>query len=151
MKRITKIKENESLALGKKLRVAAYCRVSTDSDEQMVSLETQKNHYESYIKGNPEWEFAGLYFDEGISGTKKAKRTALLQMMKDCEQGKIDYIITKSISRFARNTTDCLEMVRNLIDLGIFIYFEKEYIQSRLYLAQPLNIACFLLITYHIL
>ena len=130
MKRITKIKENESLVLGKKLRVAAYCRVSTDSDEQMVSLETQKNHYESYIKGNPEWEFAGLYFDEGISGTKKAKRTALLQMMKDCEQGRIDYIITKSISRFARNTTDCLEMVRKLIDLGIFIYFEKENLNT---------------------
>lgn len=130
MKRITKIKENESLALGKKLHVAAYCRVSTDSDGQMVSLEAQKNHYESYIKGNPEWEFAGLYFDEGISGTKKAKRAALLQMMKDCEQGKIDYIITKSISRFARNTTDCLEMVRKLTDLGIFIYFEKENLNT---------------------
>lgn len=130
MKRITKIKENESLAIGKKLRVAAYCRVSTDSDEQMVSLEAQKNHYESYIKANPEWEFAGLYLDEGISGTKKAKRTALLQMMKDCEQGRIDYIITKSISRFARNTTDCLEMVRKLIDLGIFIYFEKENLNT---------------------
>lgn len=130
MKRITKIKENESLALGKKLRVAAYCRVSTDSDEQMVSMEAQKNHYVSYIKSNPEWEFAGLYFDEGISGTKKAKRAALLQMIKDCEQGKIDYIITKSISRFARNTTDCLEMVRKLTDLGIFIYFEKENLNT---------------------
>lgn len=130
MKRITKIKENESLALSKKLRVAAYCRVSTGSDEQLVSLEAQKNHYESYIKSNPEWELAGLYFDEGISGTKKAKRMALLQMMKDCEQGRIDYIITKSISRFARNTTDCLEMVRKLMDLGIFIYFEKENLNT---------------------
>jgi len=130
MKRITKIKENDSLGLGKKLRVAIYCRVSTDSDEQLVSLEAQKNHYESYIKANSEWEFAGLYFDEGISGTKKAKRVALLQMMKDCEQGKIDFIITKSISRFARNTTDCLEMVRKLIDLGIFVFFEKENLNT---------------------
>lgn len=130
MKRITKIKENDSLRPSKKLRVAAYCRVSTDSDEQLVSLEAQKNHYESYIKENPEWEFAGLYFDEGISGTKKAKRVALLQMMKDCEQGKIDFIITKSISRFARNTTDCLEMVRKLIDLGIFVFFEKENLNT---------------------
>lgn len=130
MKRITKIKENDKLALDKKLRVAAYCRVSTDSDEQLVSLAAQKNHYEPYIKDNPEWEFAGLYFDEGISGTKKAKRVALLQMMKDCEQGKIDFIITKSISRFARNTTDCLEMVRKLIDLGIFIFFEKENLNT---------------------
>lgn len=130
MKHITKIKENESLAPGKKVRVAAYCRVSTGSDEQLISLEAQKNHYETYIKSNPEWEFTGLYFDEGISGTKKAKRTALLQMMKDCERGKIDYIITKSISRFARNTTDCLEMVRKLIDLGIFIYFEKENLNT---------------------
>lgn len=130
MKWITKITENKNLAFSKKLRVAAYCRVSTNSDEQLVSLEAQKNHYESYIKSNPEWEFAGLYFDEGISGTKKAKRVALLQMMKDCEQGKIDYIITKSISRFARNTTDCLEMVRKLIELGIFVYFEKENLNT---------------------
>ena len=130
MKRITKIKENENLVLGRKLRVVAYCRVSTGSDEQLVSLEAQKNHYESYIKANPDWEFAGLYFDEGISGTKKEKRTALLQMIKDCEQGKIDFIITKSISRFARNTTDCLEMVRKLMDLGIFIYFEKENLNT---------------------
>ena len=130
MKRITKIKDNNNLAIGKKLRVAAYCRVSTGSDEQLVSLEAQKNHYESYIKANPEWEFTGLYFDEGISGTKKEKRAALLQMMKDCEQGKIDFIITKSISRFARNTTDCLEMVRKLMDLGIFIYFEKENLNT---------------------
>lgn len=127
MKRITRIEENSSnQRFSKKLRVAAYCRVSTGSGEQLVSLETQKNHYESYIKSNPDWEFAGLYFDEGISGTKKAKRVALLQMMEDCKRGMIDFIVTKSISRFPRNTTDCLELVRKLIDLGIFIYFEKE-------------------------
>ena len=85
----------------KKLQVAAYCRVSTDSDEQLVSLEAQKAHYEEYITSNPEWEFAGLYYDEGISGTRKEKRPALLQMMTDCENGKIDFIVTKSLSRFA--------------------------------------------------
>lgn len=131
MKRITKIEENGcNLISNKKQKVAAYCRVSTASDEQLVSLEAQKDHYETYIKSNPDWEFAGLYFDEGISGTKKAKRAALLQMIKDCEHGKIDFIVTKSISRFARNTTDCLEMVRKLIDLGVFIYFEKENLNT---------------------
>ena len=93
-------------------RIAAYCRVSTGSDAQLESLDAQKTHYENYINGREDWEFAGLYFDEGISGTKKEKRPALLQMIADCKAGKIDFVITKSISRFARNTTDCLEMVR---------------------------------------
>ena len=114
-----------------KLRVAAYCRVSTGSDEQLVSLQAQKSHYEAYIKANPEWEYVGLYYDEGISGTKKENRTELLRMLSDCENKKIDLIITKSISRFARNTTDCLEMVRKLLDLGIYIYFEKENINTQ--------------------
>ncbi|MEA4973668.1 MAG: recombinase family protein [Candidatus Metalachnospira sp.] len=131
MKRITKIEEDK-IAVGKnKLRVAAYCRVSTASDEQIISLEAQKAYYENYIKTNPEWYFAGLYYDEGISGTKKEKRAGLLSMIKDCENGKIDFIITKSISRFARNTTDCLELVRKLLDLGISIHFEKEDINTK--------------------
>ena len=129
MKRITKI-ENKTAREKKKIRVAAYCRVSTDSDEQMISLDAQKAHYESYIKLNDEWEYAGLYYDEGISGTKVDARSGLLSMLSDCEDGKIDLIITKSISRFARNTTDCLEMVRKLIDLGIYIIFEKEKIHT---------------------
>jgi len=108
------------------VRVAAYCRVSTDSDEQMASLEAQKDHYESYIKANPDWEFAGIYYDEGISGTKKENRTGLLRLLADCENKKIDFIITKSVSRFARNTTDCIEMVRKLTDLGVFIYSREE-------------------------
>lgn len=106
MKRITKID-----ALGanrKKLRVAAYVRVSTDSDDQLVSLETQKNHYESYIKARSDWDFAGLYYYEGISGTKMAKRDGLLKMLEDCDKGKIDYIIVKSISRFSRNTVESI-------------------------------------------
>ena len=132
MKKITKIEGNMADSFIKpKLRVAAYCRVSTDSDEELVSLEAQKVHYEAYIKANPEWEYAGLYYDEGISGTKKENRSELLRMISDCENSKIDLIITKSISRFARNTADCLEMVRKLIDLDVYIYFEKENINTQ--------------------
>jgi len=130
MKKITKIKENESVGTARKLQVAAYCRVSTANNEQLLSLEAQKAHYESYIKANSEWKFAGLYYDEGISGTKTAKREGLLAMMKDCERGRIDFVITKSISRFARNTTDCLGMVRRLLELNIPVYFEKENINT---------------------
>lgn len=131
MKKVTKIAPNAaSSAEQSQLRVAAYCRVSTDSDDQLASLETQISHYESYIKANPTWEFAGLYYDEGITGTKKEKRPELLRMIADCEDKKIDFIVTKSISRFARNTADCLELVRKLIALGIFIYFEKENINT---------------------
>lgn len=131
MKKVTKISQNTAdLTEQAKLRVAAYCRVSTDSDEQLESLDTQIKHYESYINANPEWEFAGVYYDEGITGTKKEKRPELLRMIADCESIKIDLIVTKSISRFARNTTDCLELVRKLLDLGVFIYFEKENINT---------------------
>ncbi len=127
MKRITKIEGNTAfLNAVRKTRVAAYCRVSTGSDEQLLSLETQKDHYERYIKAHPDWEYAGLYYDQGITGTKKDKRPALMQMVADCEDGRIDRVITKSISRFCRNTTDCLELVRKLLGLGIPIYFEKE-------------------------
>lgn len=128
MKKITKIEAAQ--AVTKKIRVAAYARVSTSSDEQLLSLETQKEHYESYIKANPGMEYAGLYYDEGISGTKVEKRDGLLQLLKDCENGKIDRVITKSISRFSRNTTDCLEMVRSLSKLGVYLYFEKENIDT---------------------
>lgn len=107
MKNVTKI-DRVDLSIFKKTRVAAYCRVSTDSDEQELSLDAQKKHYESYIKSNSEWEYAGIYYDDGISGTKTAKREGLLRLMDDCEKGLIDLVITKSISRFSRNTTDCL-------------------------------------------
>ena len=130
MKKVITIEPAAAHQPKKRLRVAAYCRVSTASDEQLVSLETQKAHYEEYIASNPEWEFAGLYYDEGLSGTKKEKRPALLQMMTDCENGKIDFIVTKSLSRFARNTTDCLELVRRLQELHIPVYFEKENLNT---------------------
>ena len=129
MKRITKIEENMLLEK-RKLRVAAYCRVSTASEEQLVSLAAQKAHYENYIKSNDAWEFAGLYYDEGISGTKKEKREGLLAMVAACERGTIDFVITKSISRFARNTLDCLKYIRELKEKNIPVFFEKENINT---------------------
>lgn len=113
MKRITKIEAAKDSGR-RKLRVAAYARVSTDSNEQLASLESQKNHYERYIKARPDWEYAGLYYDEGVSGTSMAKRDGLLRMLDDCDKGLIDYIIVKSISSFSRNTVDSIETVRRL-------------------------------------
>ena len=128
MKRITKI--DAAAKETKKLRVAAYARVSTDSADQLVSLDAQKEHYEQVIKNCPNWEFAGLYYDEGVSGTKMAKRDGLLRMLADCERGFIDYILVKSISRFSRNTVESVETVRRLSAMGIYIFFEKENIDT---------------------
>ena len=114
----------------KKLKVAAYCRVSTGSDEQLESLETQKRHYESFIKLHSDWEFAGLYYDRGVSGTKTALRYGFQNMLSDCRAGLIDKILVKSISRFSRNTTDCISVIRELQALGIYVYFEKENIDT---------------------
>ncbi len=131
MKKVTKIdKIQPSKVAKKKLRIAAYCRVSTDSDAQLESLETQKTHYEHYINSRDDWEFAGLYFDEGITGTKADKRPKLMCLIEDCKAKKVDFVITKSISRFSRNTTDCLDIVRTLLNLNIPVYFEKENINT---------------------
>jgi site-specific DNA recombinase len=131
LKKVTKIEENKNRkAAGKKLRVAAYCRVSTDSDAQTESLEAQISHYESYINSRSDWDYAGVYYDEGITGTKKEKRPELKRLMNDCKAGKVDFIISKSISRFSRNTADCLELVRKLLALNIPVYFEKENINT---------------------
>lgn len=120
MKKVTKIdKIQPSQTSKKKLRVAAYCRDSTDSD-------AQKEYYKNYITSRDDWTFAGLYFDEGITGTKADKRPMLLRLIEDCKAKKIDFVIAKSISRLSRNTTDCLEIVRTLLSLDIPIYFEKE-------------------------
>jgi len=128
MAQITKL---EAAKAGKiRLRVAAYARVSTSSDDQLISLEAQKRHYEAYIKARPDWEYAGLYYDEGISGTKTAKREGLRKMIHDCERGLIDYILVKSISRFSRNTVDSIAIVRELQSKGVYIYFEKENIDT---------------------
>ena len=113
-----------------KLRVAAYCRVSTDSDEQETSYEAQITHYTAYINSHPDWELAGIYADDGISGTNTKKREEFNRMIDDCMAGKIDKVITKSISRFARNTVDCLNYIRKLKDKSIQVFFEKENINS---------------------
>lgn len=113
-----------------KLRVAAYCRVSTDSNEQATGYETQMEHYTSYIQRNPEWEFAGIFADDGISGTNTKKREEFNRMIEKCMAGHIDMIITKSISRFARNTLDCLKYIRLLKEKNIPVFFEKENINT---------------------
>ena len=113
-----------------KLRVAAYCRVSTDSDEQATSYEAQVEHYTEYIQKNPDWVLAGIYADDGISGTNTKKRTEFNRMIVACMDGEIDMVITKSISRFARNTLDCLKYIRQLKDRSIPVYFEKESINT---------------------
>jgi len=114
----------------KKLSVAAYCRVSTDTEEQATSYDTQVAHYKEYISKNPAWKFAGIYADDGISGTGTKKREEFLRMIDDCMAGKIDMVITKSISRFARNTIDCLKYIRQLKEKNIPVIFEKENINT---------------------
>ena len=114
----------------KKLRVAAYCRVSTETEEQNSSYEVQVAHYTEFIKKNNEWEFAGIFADDGISGTNTKKRDEFNRMIAECMDGNIDMVITKSISRFARNTLDCLQYIRQLKDKNISVYFEKENINT---------------------
>ena len=114
----------------KQLRVAAYCRVSTDNVEQLESLENQRQHYQEYINCHPNWQLVRVYFDKGISGTKLNHRNALKELLVDCHNHRIDLVITKLISRLSRNTTDCLKIVRELQQLNIPIYFEKERINT---------------------
>jgi len=114
----------------KKLRVCAYARVSSDSDDQLNSYNAQIQEFERRIKANDEWEFHGLYADEGISGTGMKKRPEFLKMIQDAKDGKIDLILTKSLSRFARNTVDTLTLVQEFRRIGVEIYFEKENIYS---------------------
>lgn len=131
MKKIRTIEKapvfNEHL---KKIRVCAYVRVSTDQAEQLESFSAQVQHYTSYINSNTDWTFAGIYSDNALSGKSAAKRPEFMRMVQDAENKKFDLIITKSISRFARNTADCLETVRKLKLLGIAVQFEKEVINT---------------------
>ena len=113
-----------------RIRVAAYCRVSTDGDEQLGSFESQKLYYEEKIAANPDWVNAGIYADEAITGTKTDKRSGFQEMISRCQNGEIDMIVTKSISRFARNTVDTLNHVRMLREKNIAVYFEKENINT---------------------
>jgi len=110
----------------RKVRTAAYCRVSSDRDAHIISLNNQRAHYEAIIASRTDWELAGIYCDEGLSGTSKEGRPELMRLISDCMTGRIDLVITKSISRFARNTMDCLELVRRLTANGVDIFFEKE-------------------------
>ena len=112
------------------LRVAAYCRVSTDSEDQIESYNAQVAHYTEAIMKNPKWRFVKIYADEGITGTLAKKREQFIKMIRDCEKGKIDLILTKSFSRFARNTVDSLRYVRKLKALGIGVFFEEQNLNS---------------------
>ncbi len=132
---VTKIQHAPSAAAetakpAKLLHVAAYCRVSTDLAQQQTSLAAQMEVFAQRIREHPGWVLAGIYADEGLSATSTAKRTAFHRMMQDAEDGRIDYIITKSLSRFARNTLDCLTCIRRLQSLGVNVLFEKEHIDT---------------------
>ena len=116
--------------VARKLRVAAYARVSSSSEDQINSYRVQNQYYSELISGNPDWEMVDIYADEGITGTSVEKREDFQRMMCDCRKGKIDRILVKSISRFARNTKDCLAAVRELKELGVSVLFEEQGIDT---------------------
>lgn len=117
---------HQSIVANVKRKVAAYARVSTDSDEQYTSYEAQVNYYTGYIQSRVDWEYINVYADEGISGTNTKKRVQFNKMIEDALEGKINLIITKSISRFARNTLDTISYIRKLKAAGVEVFFEKE-------------------------
>lgn len=117
--------------MGKKLKVAAYCRVSTEQDSQINSLESQKQYFASYIAENPDWELAEVYYDEGISGTQSSRRPSFNRMLRDAYQGNIDLILTKEVSRFARNTVDALSFTRKLKEHHVGVIFTLDNIDTR--------------------
>lgn len=128
---IPPVKETpQSQAAKKQLRVAAYCRVSTDDEEQLTSYEAQVSYYTDKIAGNPDWSMAGVFADEGKTGTSVKSRKDFQRMIRQCRRGKIDLILTKSLSRFARNTLDTVKYTRELRQLGIPVIFEKENLNS---------------------
>lgn len=113
-----------------KIRTAAYCRVSTDSSDQVNSFMAQMQYYNDYIRQNPNMVLVDIYADEGITGTKAEKRPEFQRLMRDCKKGKIDLILTKSVARFARNTVDSLSYVRRLKAQGIGVFFEEQNLDS---------------------
>ena len=119
-----------SVSVTDKRSVAGYARVSTDSDEQYTSYEAQVDYYTQYIQAHPDWQFVGVYADEGISGLNTKNRDGFNRMVADALDGKIDLIVTKSVSRFARNTVDSLTIIRKLKDAGCECFFEKENIYT---------------------
>ena len=114
----------------RKLRVAAYARVSSSSEDQLNSYRVQNQYYSELISNNPDWEMVDIYADEGITGTSVERREDFQRMMRDCRKGKIDRILVKSISRFARNTKDCLAAIRELKELGVSVLFEEQGIDT---------------------
>lgn len=130
MSRVTKIEPISIVALPIQKtsikKVAAYARVSTYNDEQLNSLEAQKDYYEKKIEEDPSWVLVGIYVDEGITGTSYRHRAEFQRMIEDCKQGKIDMVLTKSVSRFARNTVDALNVIRELKEIGVGVFFERE-------------------------
>ena len=129
MKTIEKIEKTSPVLLSRK-RVAAYARVSVESPRMQHSLSAQVSYYSALIQRHTEWEYAGVYADYGVSGTGVKGRDEFKRMLADCEDGRIDIILTKSIQRFARNTVDLLNTVRRLKELGVDVWFEKENIHS---------------------
>ena len=129
MAKVTRI-EPKVAVLKPRKRVAAYARVSMESDRLNHSLSAQVSYYSSLIQKNLDWEFAGIFADSGISGTGTSKRTEFQKMIAECDAGKIDIVLTKSISRMAWNVVDLLETVRHLKSIGVDVWFEKENIRS---------------------
>ena len=121
------------------LRVAAYCRVSTDSEDQLNSFAAQQSYYNDYIRKHDNWQLAEIYADEGITGTSTAKRDDFQRMLSDCRKGRIDKVLVKSISRFARNTKECLESIRELKALGISVFFEEHNIDTKMVTSEMLT------------
>ena len=130
VRKIEPIHQKVMLELQPKKRVCAYARVSTDSIEQQDYFYYQVEYYKNYVSNRDDWEYVGIYADETRNGTQVKKRDEFLRMMKDCEDGKIDMIITKSVTWFARNTVDSIKAIRKLKLLGIGVYFEKEHINT---------------------
>lgn len=125
-----KIEQKHMSVEGKQIRVAAYCRVSTEMESQQSSMEAQVRFFREQIQRHKGWELVGIYADEGISGGTAARRPEFQRLLRDCEEGKVDYIISKSISRFARNTLECLSIIRHLQSIGVQLIFEKENIDT---------------------
>lgn len=120
----------QSVLAERKLRVCGYARVSTKSSSQATSYTVQVEYYTEKIGENPLWEFAGVYADWGITGTQTNHRDEFKMMIEDCEDGNIDMILTKSVTRFARNTVECIQAIRRLKEIGVAVYFEKEKINT---------------------
>ena len=129
MKNIIKVKPSIPIIKQRK-KVAAYTRISVEKDRSINSLSTQISYYNNLIQNNPKWEYAGVYADSGISGTSIKDRAEFNRLIQDARNGMIDIILTKSISRFARNTVDLLNVVRELKEIGVEVRFEKENIIS---------------------